>query len=86
MKKMNAMTKRERQMSHIFSGLVIGAADGKVTLLIRTPGQADRIENFFCSFAGDVEPMDYIDVRPYLCGSHTAYEVMGVTPDEFRPE
>lgn len=85
MKKVNMMTKNERRMSHIFTGQVLAAADGKVTLLIRTPGQADRIENFFCSFAGDVEPMDYIDVRPYLCGSHIAYEIMGVTPDEYRP-
>lgn len=85
MRKVNTMNERERRTSGIFSGRVIAAADGKVTLLIRTPGQADRIENFFCSFAGDVEPMDYIDVRPYLCGSHIAYEIMGVTPDAFRP-
>ena len=86
MRKMNTMTKRERQMNHIFSGRVMGAADGRVTLLIRTPWQADRVETFYCSFADDVEPMDYIDVRPYLCGSHTAFEVVGVTPSEFRPE
>lgn len=86
MRKMNMMNERERQMSHVFSGRVMGAADGKVTLLIRTPGQADRVETFYCSFAADVEPMDYIDVRPYLCGSHIAHEILGVTPEEYRPE
>lgn len=86
MRKMNTMNEHERRMSGVFTGQVIAAADGRVTLLIRTPGQADKIENFFCSFWSDLEPMaDYIDVRPYLCGSHTAFEIAGVTPEAFRP-